>query len=66
MEEATLQKHSKENVGAIILFWAALVPLISQWALCSCQETRQPSGRFDFYSDPTTTKHARLFVPSAT
>jgi len=34
--------------------------------LCYCQQTCQPSGRFYFYSDPTTTRHARLFVPSAT
>lgn len=31
MEQATLQKHSKENSGTIISFWAALLPLISQW-----------------------------------
>lgn len=56
-----------KKIQTLLFYFGQLYFLSSvSGALCSCQETCQPSGSFYFYSDPTTTKHARLFVPSAT
>lgn len=60
-------KSTPKKIQMLLFYFGQLYFLSSvSGALCSCQETCQPSGSFYFYSDPTTTKHARLFVPSAT